>query len=435
MTHATPSAAPVKISRRFLLALAITALVSAAVFIALELWDNKYTYPSPQAREGQLIVTGEDLQANPVMFLTDGWALYKGVLLDPETVSDYTPDAYITLGDYQDMSFGNAAGSPHGSATYRMTLDVQGHSGMNIYTLQLPEIYSAYRLYINGELMVEAGNPDAANYTPRIFTGEINFRATSKVDILIAVSDWSHYNSGIVYPLAFGDTLAVNTMVQGRLIWCAGICGAVLMLAIVILMGGGTLRRKSSILFFLLALCFIGYTGYVIIHALIAAGMFWYRFETFCYYAMFFLAIWLIGDLCGIHTRLSIAVKITDAAMCVLCIAIPEFFSGHHAPMYIFHLLSKYYKYFLLLYLTGSVWKAMRREELYAPFILLGLVIFYVSAIVGLFFPHRDPITFGSSVELGCFAMLCILGWAMTYAAKLHIRRHIKMIHAPASYH
>ena len=435
MAHASLSAVLGKTSRRYLIALILTALISAVIFLTLEIWDNKYTHDSPQPSQGELAITGEDLAAHPVMFLAEGWALYKGVLLDPDTVSDHEPDAYITLGDYNDMSFGDNSLSPHGSATYRLTLDVQGHSGMNIYTLQLPEIYSAYRLYINGELMVEAGSPDRETYKPRIFTGEINFRATSKVDILIAVSDWSHYYSGLISPPAFGDTLAVNTMVQGRLIWCALLCGAALMLAIVILLNSNAARRKKAALFLLLTLCFIGYTGYVIIHALVAAGMFWYRFETFCYYGMFFLAIWLIGDLCGIHTRLSIAVKITDAAMCVLCIAIPEFFSGYHTPMYIFHLLSDSYKYFLLLYLTGAMWKAMRRDALYAPFILLGLVIFYVSAIVSLFFSHRDPITFGTSTELGCFAMLCILGWAMTYAAKHHVRQHIQVIHEPASHH
>ena len=73
-----------------------------------------------------------------------------------------------------------------------------------IYALELPEIYSAYRLYVNDTLVAQMGDPDEETYTPRTKIETVTFQASGRVTLLLAVRDASHYYSGLVYPPAFG---------------------------------------------------------------------------------------------------------------------------------------------------------------------------------------------------------------------------------------
>lgn len=417
-----------KRERAFIITFIVAFLISAVIFTLMSLHDDKYQHGAPQPENGMLVLGDNSLEENPLMFLIDGWALYRDALLDPVSIEGVEPDQYISIGQYKDMSFGDSSKSPHGSATYRLRMDVSGHVGDNVYTLQLPEIYSAYRLYINGELMLSAGNPDPSAYEAKILTSEITFRATKGIDIIIAVTDRSHYYSGIISPPAFGDTLAVNTMIQGRLVFCALLIGSALMLGIMILFLGMRLSKRSGMLFMCLTLSFVGYMSYIIFHALFPAGMFFHYFETFCYYAMFFFAIWLIGMICNIHTKVSMLVKILDASICVFSILVPLNFSGYHTPMYIFHMITYYYKYFLLLYLMVSVFYAMRRQEPYAPVVLCGLSPFIAATVIRIIFPEHDPIIFGAAIEIACYLMFCFMGWAMAYRA-VSRHRHAQVWH------
>lgn len=403
-----------QVPRNFKIYCLLTLVLSAVVFLAMHIWDNKFNWKSPQGRDGHLVLSNETISAYPLIFLTEGWALYQDVLLTPEEIDRYAPDTYIKIGEYRDMRFGEKHKNPHGYATYRLQIDVSGHVGDNIYTLQLPEIYSAYRLYINGELMQVAGSPDRDDgYEPLIFTGEVTFKSQDVIDIIFAVANFSHYEGGLTTPPAFGDTIRVNTMVQGRLIFRAAIMGSALMLGLLIMLAGARLQRKPGILFLLLVMSFLGFTAYTIVHALIPAGMFWFYFETFCYYAMFFLAIWLLDELCGIHSRMSLAVKLIDAGMCVMAIVVPIFLSERLVPMYLFYFLSRYYKLFLLLYISISALVAMWRGARHAAPILCGMVIFAVAAVVDLFMPARSAIITGEPIEIGCFLMILIMGTSM----------------------
>ncbi len=426
--HTSHEPVGIRNPRRFVVSLVTAVVLSLLFFTLLYFFNNKYTYKTPQPENGFMKITDASFAEQPFMFLTDGWGVYYDRLLTPEEAEALTPDAYIHIGQYEDMRFGRPGTTAHGYATYHLCLDVSGHSGSNIYTLQLPEVYSAYRLYINGELKIAVGVPEEERYEPCVYSYETTFSADDRIDILIAVADWSNYTSGLVSSPAFGDPIAIDTMVQSRLVWSAALIGAALMLGIVIILAAASLRRKPGILFLILILFFIGFSSYSIIHALVPSGMFWFWFKTFCYYALFFLAIWLIGELCHIHTWLSITVKVIDCAMCVLSIGIPILFQGHHTPMYLFHEISHLYKYFLLVYLSVAVFKSLLHGHHFAAPVLCGLGVFASAAVVGLIFGHMDPITFGEPVEIACFIMICIMGAAMI-ADSIFRHRHLLVWH------
>ena len=133
------------------------------------------------------------------------------------------------------------------------------------YALYLPEIFSAYRLYINGHLLAAMGETMPDGYRPETGNRVVNFEAGGCVDLLLAVSDYSHLYSGIVYPPAFGNPDALSFLLNTQLVLRCLLCFVVLAVGLLSLMIGLTWGGNlPSRLFGLLCLLFIGYVGYPI---------------------------------------------------------------------------------------------------------------------------------------------------------------------------
>ena len=124
-------------------------------------FDNKYTARGDQAIQGILYVPDDD----SVHYLAREWEYYPDVLLTPQEIKEQKEDyysRYVSIGEYGGMDLGDKNKSPFGSGTYRMTLVLPEKEKQ--YAIGLTEIFSAYKLYINGELMGQMGNPDPDNY-------------------------------------------------------------------------------------------------------------------------------------------------------------------------------------------------------------------------------------------------------------------------------
>jgi len=156
----------------------LAAVFLLAVFACLLLYqyDNKYTSPGPKGANGILVLSEQDMEQHPVLFLTEGWAYYGGRLLTPaDFVGAPTPDEYIFIGQYGGFDAGDLSAPPHGSATYRLTITVPDE--LASYLLELPEIFSAYRAYGNGKLVQTMGDPDPASYRPKTGNRTVNIDA------------------------------------------------------------------------------------------------------------------------------------------------------------------------------------------------------------------------------------------------------------------
>lgn len=173
-------------------------------------FDNKYTNSAPQAINGALYVSEKDWTTAPIRYLRDGWRYYSGRLLTPESLALQGDDyRYVSIGENTDFAMGDPRRSPHGSVSYAMTLYLPEEE--HTYTIEFPEIYSAYRLYINNELQLQMGDPDVNAYHDRTQCRVIPFVASGKTTLLLAVSDYSWVYSGLVYPPAFGEPLNLYT--------------------------------------------------------------------------------------------------------------------------------------------------------------------------------------------------------------------------------
>ena len=152
---------------RQLLALLLAVVLGSALCLSLYVWDNKYTRPGAQPMDGLLTLTDEELGQTDLHFLIHGWAFYPGVLLTPEEWTAHGTEHYMIYTSIGERTrFDQPDGvTPHGCGTYALTLDLPETHAQ--YGLELPEIYSAYRLYLNGNLELQVGEPDLKHYQPR----------------------------------------------------------------------------------------------------------------------------------------------------------------------------------------------------------------------------------------------------------------------------
>ena len=195
---------------RQLLALLLAVVLGSALCLSLYVWDNKYTRPGAQPMDGLLTLTDEELEQTDLHFLIHGWAFYPGVLLTPEEWTAHGTEHYMiytSIGEHTRFDQPDGV-TPHGYGTYVLTLELPEDPAQ--YGLELPEIYSAYRLYLNGNLELQVGEPDLEHYQPRTQNRMVTFTGSGFTTILLAVRDDSHFYSGLVYPPALGTPLAVN---------------------------------------------------------------------------------------------------------------------------------------------------------------------------------------------------------------------------------
>ena len=188
---------------RQLLALLLAVVLGSALCLSLYVWDNKYTRPGAQPMDGLLTLTDEELGQTDLHFLIHGWAFYPGVLLTPEEWTAHGTEHYMIYTSIGERTrFDQPDGvTPHGCGTYVLTLELTEDPAQ--YGLELPEIYSAYRLYLNGNLELQVGEPDLKHYQPRTQNRMVTFTGSGLTTILLAVRDDSHFYSGLVYPCRF----------------------------------------------------------------------------------------------------------------------------------------------------------------------------------------------------------------------------------------
>ncbi len=209
-----------------------SAGIAAGLFSLSYRYDNKYTAPGPQPFAGVLLLSEEDLEQHPVIWLVRDWEIYRDRLLTPSDLAEglLLPDELVFIGQYGGfegrVTAGLPARNPHGSATYRLNLSLPAET--RSYILELPEIFSAYRLYLNGTLMQSLGNTEPIGYRPETGITAVTVQAAEQLEILLAVTDYSHFYSGLVYPPAFGEHGAVARMMNQRLSGRTLICAVAL---------------------------------------------------------------------------------------------------------------------------------------------------------------------------------------------------------------
>lgn len=148
-----------KLRLRVYLGMLLAALIASLFFCTLYHYNNKYSQRTTQAINGLLILSEEDLSENPYRYLWNDWMYYPGVLLTPEDFSMGSPNRYMIYTDIDSsnrLSVSNQRKQArYGSGTYAMRIQLPDTE--KSYAIDMPEVFSAYRMYINGRLVLSMG--------------------------------------------------------------------------------------------------------------------------------------------------------------------------------------------------------------------------------------------------------------------------------------
>ncbi|MCL2718350.1 MAG: GHKL domain-containing protein [Lachnospiraceae bacterium] len=419
--------------------LLLTAFFAACILFYY-FWhiDNKYTAPGTQPVGGILFLDNDELVQRPVIWLVRDWEIYRDKLLSPAdfdgTNVKPVAEEFVFIGQYggfEKYINGVLIHSPHGSATYRLMIDLPPET--KSYTLELPEIYSAHRLYINGLLVSEMGNPDPENYRPMTRSGSVTVQAAGSIEIIVAVSNFSHFYSGLFYPPAFGLPEAVSHILNMRLTFRL----IVNMLALVLgLLYFGvwllTLKEKDKVdispLYYTgLCLCYVLYTCYPIVKTLFPSGIAWYTVENFAYCAMFLFIMLISRGLTEASKKWFRFAGTFAVFVCSWAVLMPFIAGDNLNTMVTYSRLIEWYSWVCAVYLTIIAVHGVFRGKTHSKIMLIAMMVFNAALIMDIMLPIFEPIIYGWFTEIAGGFVVLMIGVVMTALIAGQFRSRLAM--------
>lgn len=389
----------------------LLGILSACLLFAVQYrLDNKYRFHGPYGQEGVLDLREDSSRLHMLAY---GWEIYPQELLTPEELGHTPPSEYICLGEFGGFETGDANASPHGYASYHLTILLPSQS--REYTLEIPEIYSTSRIYVNGQLLWQSGNPDPDSYQPGVRTGSVSFTASGSADIVVQASDYSHYYSGMVYPPAFGPSASVDTFLNARyLLRCIMCLSAFGIGVLYFVIGWGVRKRRVlSLLFSLFAFSFSGYACYPVLHSF-GTGMWSYVFEDLCFYLMLFSIAALQTHLCGIRGIVRAVTLSVCGAVCVMSLIVPSWIlKDDLAAMLLYSDVIDLYKFLLFGWLISTSFLAFRKMRQHLLIFLTGLCIFAAALLYNVLAPMFEPVLLGWQTEIAAFLFVLLLAFTL----------------------
>ena len=391
-----------------LLLITIVFAVAMGIFFLFYRFDNKYTAKGDQAIQGILYVPDDDT----VHYLAREWEYYPDVLLTPQELKKHKDEyysRYVSIGEYGGMDMGDKNRSPFGSGTYRMTLVLPEREKR--YAIGLVEVFSAYKLYINGNLIGQVGDPDPDNYLEQIQNGVFTFEGKKTVEIMIAVTDKHSVSSGIQYVPVLSSPFKVN-IIRGLSIVIDAVYMALTFFVLVFSVYMFVRTGKTEIGFFcLLCICVLGYSSYPILHTFVAVKVQpGYGLEALFYYLMFACVVLVQQKILGDERRLPEILAGVIAAAGVLIFVVELLGSRAQSAdgLYLISWITEILKWAAAGYLLFRSVKEIKQK--YSNVLLVGIVVYAASLAADRIWKLYEPIIGGWFMELGSAVLVFSVG-------------------------
>jgi len=389
------------------------ALLCGAAFAWLYAVDNKYTAALP-AGEGRSWLEAA-LTGSP-RFLVDGWEYYPGQLLAPEEfTTGKAPREHIYAGQYP--NFSDALGTPYGVATYRMVLTNPGEAVR--LSLFLPEIPSASRVYIGGELMGETGSVEP--YLAHIWDTVYTFEADGDTEIIIQAVNHDHYYGGLYYPPAVGTPDAIARMIALRMTVYGVLCfgaAAVALSNLALWLFGRPHSDKTALWFGILCAAFAVRVSYPFWRMLgVPSVRLLYALEDMAAGVILLCAAWIAASLSG-RAKGALFQKAVLPACVFFAAATALFplFILPHAPLLIngYGVATTLFKLFYAFWLVGVSFSGLLNGARFQRLQLAGAVLFGVSQLWAVLSINRfEPVCGAWPEEYGAFLLVVIFSALM----------------------
>ncbi len=392
---------------QFPIILTVIAAFSILMFQLSFQYDNKYTYPAPEAEKGIVCLDTAEYEKSSLVFLIDGWEYYADKLHTPETIVNDTPDMYTYIGRFAGFDMGNPEKSPYGKATYR--LHIFTDSNERAYALELPQIYTDWRLYINGEMMATGGEENAVYSSIAPENSMVTFKASDSIEIVLAVSAEKGLYSGFTYPPAFGSPEEVSDMIYSRLLIHVAEAALAVFIGILFLcIGLGSRYKRPYGILFTMCVCFAVMVSYPLVQVFRIDGYLFSIAERFCCYGMFLAFVLLQARILKLPKKAYMCMAALGLAV-IITVCIEPFFVINKAVIkYRYGSFLAFYKILLAVWLIiTSIYGLRRGRTGSKPFLISG-VIFSLALIMDRVNPLFEPVRFGWSAEMAGLVFILI---------------------------
>lgn len=183
----------------------LSSIVKIAILITLSLFTactGSNPSGAPRAINGVLDLTDWDLQRDGTLSLAGEWEFHWQDHLSPEDFSQqFLPhrDGLITLPRvWNGYAVDGRKLSGYGYATFRLIIDTDSDSRR--MGIRMPVIESAYKLFVNGNLLLSCGEAGITkeDTTPQILPKTAFFAADgSRIELILQVSNFHHSKGGL----------------------------------------------------------------------------------------------------------------------------------------------------------------------------------------------------------------------------------------------
>lgn len=173
-------------------------------FMILAILFSIESVAQPVASNGSLNLGNVDFEDTPSVKLNGEWGFYWKELIPPEMLDSSGPPNYV---QFPHLWSDDPNLSSFGYATY--TLKIVKLADHPRLALSIPDLYTAYALYINGEIVSKNGkvgtNPDQHSpfWLPK--TVSLSHIKADTLQFVLHVSNFQHSKGGIRLPIVLGD--------------------------------------------------------------------------------------------------------------------------------------------------------------------------------------------------------------------------------------
>ena len=188
----------------------------------------------PYAQKGILNLTNYQLQEQ-VIPLDGEWEFYWGKLIPPEDFHAHNIEKQYAIlpALWNDLAKTDTTVSGQGFATYR--LQIYNQSKDTVFGIKISKAYVAYKLWVNGKLISEAGKV-AIDKESVIPSREISNRYfvvdTNKLELVLQVCNFNQRRGGIQSSILFGTEQNISKTERLNFGWSLFLLGLLLIVGI-----------------------------------------------------------------------------------------------------------------------------------------------------------------------------------------------------------
>jgi diguanylate cyclase (GGDEF)-like protein len=364
-----------------------------------------------QAYDGQVTIQSSDFSSRKTLALVGDWSFFWQQLLEPDQLQGSIKKSTFIKGrgGWQSSTY-NQDYDAIGFATYH--LDVALEKDANNLAIRIPQIESAYRLYIDTEFMASGGlvTDTEPTGTPGFNTAIVRIPdGLNTFSITIQVSNYHSSWGGLWAPIVLGDADSLHTLQRDKVALSLFIMGALLITAIHSLIQF-FLRPTDNIPLVFACLCLLFFLReFTVDHmsfalsALAGGFVLITKLNFLSFYAGIPTALYFfhLSYNQEFHRKFCCFIYVVSIVFSAFVLFFPTRYFG--IPLVLFEVFAV----IVMLYMLQRIWVATTNKQRDAGVMLIGSLIAFSFAV-------NDILNVSGVITTGRFFSLGIIGFIMS---------------------